>query len=177
MRQKKREMSEEFALGVLERAPYVTVSMTLPSGEPYCLPLSLARMSGAFYFHCALSGLKLEALRQNPAVCLSAVARCHPTMSSRGEFTLEYESAIAQGRAELVTDPREKVQALRAICQRFLPEHLDKFPAAIERSLHLTQVVRIRLTAPATGKRKLYAPDGRETPSDLAPKPDILTRK
>ena len=36
-------MDAAFALEVLDKAPYVTVSMTRPDGTPYGLPLSLAR--------------------------------------------------------------------------------------------------------------------------------------
>ena len=43
MRKASREMDAAFALEVLDKAPYVTVSMTKPDGTPYGLPLSLAR--------------------------------------------------------------------------------------------------------------------------------------
>ena len=47
-------MDAAFALEVLDKAPYVTVSMTRPDGTPYGLPLSLARTDEkTFYFHCA----------------------------------------------------------------------------------------------------------------------------
>lgn len=42
-----------------------------------------------------------------------------------GSFTLEFKSAMAQGIAEIVTDETEKITALRAICERFLPKHMD----------------------------------------------------
>ena len=45
---------------------------------------------------------------------------------------------------------------LRAICQRFLPHHMDAFDDAIARSLERTAVVRITLTEPPVGKRKQY---------------------
>ena len=39
MRKASREMDAAFALEVLDKAPYVTVSMTRPYGIPYGLPL------------------------------------------------------------------------------------------------------------------------------------------
>ena len=54
-------MDATFALEVLDKAPYITVSMTRPDGTPYGLPLSLARADErTFYFHCALEGDKLR---------------------------------------------------------------------------------------------------------------------
>ena len=157
-------MDADFALEVLDRAPYVTVSFTRPDGTPYGVPLSLARTDDVtFYFHCALEGEKLDCITANPTVALSAVTRCTPTVGPKdGSFTLQYKSAMAIGRAEMVAECEEKIEALRAICQRFLPKHMDAFDDAIAQSLERTAIVRITLTAPPTGKRKQYDKEGEE---------------
>lgn len=55
MRRSDRERDAAFALEVLDKAPFVTVSMTREDGTLYGLPLSLARTGDkTFYFHCAL---------------------------------------------------------------------------------------------------------------------------
>jgi len=79
-----------------------------------------------------------------------------------GTFTLQYRSTIAFGKAERVTDTEEKIEALRVISQRFLPKHMDAFDEAAQRSLHRTEVVRITLLSPPTGKRKQYDKNGDE---------------
>ena len=157
-------MDAAFALEVLDKAPYVTVSFTRPDGTPYGVPLSLARIDEkTFYFHCAMEGEKLDCIATNPMVALSAVTRCTPTVGPKdGSFTLQYKSAMAVGKAEVVTDKDEKIEALRAICLRFLPHHMDAFDDAISRSLERTAVVKITLTAPPTGKRKQYDKQGEE---------------
>ena len=164
MRKASREMDAAFALEVLDKAPYITVSFTRPDGTPYGVPLSLARTDEkTFYFHCALDGEKLDCIAANPSVALSAVTRCTPTVGPKdGSFTLQYKSAMAIGKAEIVTDKDEKIEALRAICLRFLPHHMDAFDDAIARSLERTAVVKITLTAPPTGKRKQYDKQGEE---------------
>ena len=146
-------MDATFALEVLDKAPYVTVSMTRPDGTPYGLPLSLARTDErTFYFHCAMEGDKLDCIAHCPTVFLSAVTKCAPTVGPKdGSFTLQYKSATAVGKAELVTDREEKIAALRAICQRFLPHHMDVFDDAIARSLERTAVVKIILTEHRVG--------------------------
>lgn len=164
MRKASRAMDAAFALEVLEKAPYITVSFTRPDGTPYGVPLSLARTDeNTFYFHCAMEGEKLDCIAANPMVALSAVTRCTPTVGPKdGSFTLQYKSAMAIGKAEIVTDKDEKIEALRAICLRFLPHHMDAFDDAIARSLGRTAVVKITLTAPPTGKRKQYDKQGEE---------------
>lgn len=154
MRKFEREKGARWALEVFDRAPYVTVSMTRPDGTPYGLPLSLVRKDEVtFYFHCAAEGEKLDCLRLNPVVSLSAVSRCSPKFEDgRMNFTEYYDSAIAVGKAEEVTDPTEKREALRLLCERFLPKHMDHFEAAVTRSIDRTFVVRITLTEPPVGK-------------------------
>ena len=158
MRRKDRQTEVGEALQTLDEAPYITVSFCRADGLPYGLPLSLARTDErTFYFHCALEGEKLDCIAAHSMVALSAVTRCTPTVSPRdGSFTLQFRSATAIGRAEVVNDREEKVKGLRAICRRFLPEHMDAFDAAIERSLQRTAVVRITLTEPPVGKRREF---------------------
>jgi hypothetical protein len=96
-------------------------------------------------------------------VALSAVTKCVPTVGPKdGSFTLQYKSAMAVGKAKIVTDRDEKIEALRVICQRFLPNHMDAFDDAIKRSLEHTAVVKITLTEPPIGKRKQYDKGGEE---------------
>lgn len=156
MRKATRRKDAEWALRVFDRAPYVTVSMTRPDGTPYGLPLSLVRRDAeTFYFHCAAEGEKLDCLRHSPVVSLSAVSRCTPKFEyDKLNFTEYYDSAVAPGRAEEVTDDAEKREALRLLCQRFLPKEMAHFDAAIARSLHRTTVIRITLTEPPRGKSK-----------------------
>ena len=164
MRKESRAMSSEWALEIMRKAPYVTVSFTRPDGSAYGVPLSLAaKDDNTWYFHCALEGDKLDAIKAHPEVCLSAVTQCRPTIGPKdGTFTLQYKSAIAFGRAEVVETDVEKIEGLRLISERFLPQHMDAFDQSIARSLSRTAVVRITLSAPPTGKRKQYDKHGDE---------------
>lgn len=88
-------------------------------------------------------------------VSLSAVSRCTPKYEEdKNNFTEYYHSAIAVGKAEIVRDDTEKIEALRLICERFLPKYMEHFDKAIARSLDRTTVVRITLTGPPAGKSK-----------------------
>lgn len=156
MRKINRKRDAQWAFEVFDRAPYVTVSMIRRDGSPYGLPLSLVRnAANVFYFHCAFEGEKIDCLTANPHVSLSAVSRCTPKFEEESQnFTEYYHSAVAIGIAEPVTDPSEKIEALRLLCQRFLPQQMEHFDAAIARSLDRTAIYRIRLTEPPVGKCK-----------------------
>lgn len=164
MRKKSREMDSEWALDVIRRAPFITVSFVRPDGSAYGVPLSLATENGTdWFFHCAKEGEKLDCVAHCPDVSLSAVTLCAPTVGPKdGSFTMCYRSAMARGKATIVDDEKEKIAAMRIICERFLPRHMDAFDASIARSLSRTTVVKISLCAPPTGKRKEYDSNGDE---------------
>ena len=156
MRKAGRQKDRHWAFEVFDKAPYMTVSMTRPDGTPYGLPLNVVRKDEiTFYFHCAEEGEKIDCLKHNPVVSLSAVSRCTPKYEEeKNNFTEYYNSAIAIGRAEFVIDKSEKTEALRLLCERFLPKHMEHFDEAVYRSLDRTTVVRITLTEPPVGKSK-----------------------
>lgn len=156
MRKANRGKNAGWALEVFDKAPYVTVSMTRSDGTPYGLPLNLVRKDETtFYFHCAAEGEKIDCLKYNPIVSLSAVSKCTPAFEEdKNNFTEHYHSAIAIGKTKLVTDDIEKIDALRLLCKRFLPKYMKYFDEAIAKSLDHTTVVRITLTEPPVGKCK-----------------------
>ncbi len=90
------------------------LSMSLHD-EPYALPLNHAYRDGRFYFHCANSGRKLEAIERNPKVAyviskyygdsaeLAKAMKCHG----------HWESIIAYGNARVVSEDAELIASFR----------------------------------------------------------------
>ncbi len=158
MRRKDREMPESFAIEVIDKCEFGTLAMAAADGQPYCIPLSIVRDDRVIYFHAAPQGQKTELLRDNPQICLSCVGDTHvpPKM-----FTTEYESAVVVGTASEVTDPEEKIHALRLLCLRYTPENMDAFDRAIDMSLKRTAIWKLTMDR-VTGKRKKYDKDGVE---------------
>ncbi len=156
MRKSGRKKSAEWALEVFDKAPFITLGMVRPDGTPYALPLNIVRKDEhTFYFHCADEGEKIDCIKNNPVVSLSAVSRCTPKFEEeRGNFTEYYHSAVALGKAGFVEDDNEKIMALRLLCERFLPKYMEHFETAVARSLNRTTVVRITLSEPPVGKAK-----------------------
>lgn len=156
MRKSSRRQDSAWALEVFDKAPYVTVSMLRPNAIPYGLPLSLVRKDeSTFYFHCADEGEKIDCLKNNPIVSLSAVSRCTPVFEEeKKNYTEHYKAAIAIGRCARVEDKAEKIEALRLLCERFLPKYMSHFDEAIACSLDRTTVIKITLTEPPVGKCK-----------------------
>ena len=158
MRRVDREMPESFALMVLDKCVWAVLSVTDPEGAPYCVPVNIVRDNNVLYFHSAKRGLKTDCMRQNPRVCLAAVG---DVFRPRDEFTMEYESAVVRGAAVEVTDEREKIHALRLLCERHTPDNMGDFENAVARSLFRTAIWKISIDEIA-GKRKKRDSSGRE---------------
>jgi len=150
MRRKDREMPVEFAYGVADRCNYATLATVNEDGTPYCIPITIAREENKIYFHCAFEGQKITNLKNSADVCISCVSKANVIES---EFTVEYESAVINGKAEEITDDEEKIHALRLLCTRHTPNNMEHFDDAIKRSLFRTCIWQITINE-ITGKAK-----------------------
>ena len=150
MRRKDRQMSREFALDVTDRCEYAVIAMTDSDKTPYSIPLSIVRDGDFIYFHCATQGRKVDILRKNPSVCMSCVG---DNLREEDKFTTKYQSAVIFGKAEEVVSDEEKIHALRLLCQRHTPNNMRNFDEAIEKSLKVTCVWKIKIEE-ISGKSK-----------------------
>jgi nitroimidazol reductase NimA-like FMN-containing flavoprotein (pyridoxamine 5'-phosphate oxidase superfamily) len=129
MRRKDKERDTAFALEVLRDCKYVTIATINSDGTPYCIPISIALLNGFLYFHCALEGQKLDNIKRNSKVCVSGVRRLNHVPE---HFTAEYESAVATGKCEIVTNDKEKFTAIKAICEKYAASNMDNFDESIK---------------------------------------------
>lgn len=150
MRRKDREMDRDFALAVADKCEYAVLAMAEKTGEPYCIPVTIARDGEKIYFHCAKVGTKIDMMRENPQVCMTCIG---DTQRVPEEFTTKFESAVIRGRASEVTDDETKIHALRLICERHAAAGMGGFDDAIERSLGRTAIWQIDIED-ITGKCK-----------------------
>lgn len=179
MRRKDREMGEEFALAVIDKARFGVMSL-VGDETAYGIPLSIARIGKKLYFHSAKAGKKVELITKNPKVHISFVGEHHlPTafdkeavaeMASEPEkfaqltskiFTTEFESAMVLGNIQKLDNDDEKIEGLRAICEKFTPQWMDYFNKAIASGLKATDVYVIDIEE-LTAKRKKFDAFGEE---------------
>lgn len=158
MRRKDREMPESFAWGIVDKCEWAMLGLVDPAGDPYTIPVTIAREDRRIYFHSALGGFKVDCLKNHGQVCMACVGDTHRLENL---FTTEFESAVLRGIAVEVSDEQEKIHGLRLICERHTPANMENFDDAIARSLSRTGVWRVEVQE-ITGKRKKYDAQGRE---------------
>jgi nitroimidazol reductase NimA-like FMN-containing flavoprotein (pyridoxamine 5'-phosphate oxidase superfamily) len=76
---------------------------------PYIVPINYYFEDGCAYSH-SLSGLKISALRQNPQACLQVDAI---------ESDIRWQSVLAFGKYEEITNPNERSKILGKLFKRF----------------------------------------------------------
>ena len=154
MRRQDRARDREFALALIDRCTHGVMALSTGEDTPYCLPLSFVRAGDDLFFHCARQGRKVDLLRRCPRVCVTFVGDDRPAFVPPAMYTTYFQSAIVTGTASEVTDPEEKTAALRALCQKLTPDHMDSFEAAVEKSLAVTAVWKMYMEE-VSGKAKL----------------------
>jgi len=126
MRQHKLEITDEQQIeDILTGARVGRLGTLGGDGYPYVVPVNYVYWQGAIYFHCALSGEKLDNIRANPKVGFEVDAPLayldtdfDPT-GSPCAVTQFYRSVVIRGRAEIVEDVAAKVAALNALMSVF----------------------------------------------------------
>ena len=150
MRRRDRELTEAEALEILQRAEWGVLATVDAEGWPYAVPLNHVLVGNSLILHAATEGHKLRNLAANPRVSYCVVTDAEPLPL---ELATRYESAIAFGRAERISDEGERLEALQALGLRFAPEHPEVVAREIAKDGFRTTVLRIRLER-VTGKAR-----------------------
>jgi nitroimidazol reductase NimA-like FMN-containing flavoprotein (pyridoxamine 5'-phosphate oxidase superfamily) len=151
MRRKDRQISNEEAYLIIDKALFGTMATVDSDGIPYAVPLDFARNGDFLYFHGALMGHKTDNLKERPDVCITFVGN---VSFPEDHFTTVFESAIVFGKAEEVTGEKEKLNALKRICERFTPKNMGAFDDEINKGLKATAVWKITIETISGKQRK-----------------------
>lgn len=107
-------------LDILAQADWCTLALNSPMGYPYLIAVNHVVAEDKLYFHCAQAGFKLDCLANDARVCVQAVVRAAVVA---GDYTTDYLSVVAFGRARLVEDESSRRQILARLMERFSPGH------------------------------------------------------
>lgn len=157
MRKSEREiLGTQDKFETLMRCKSLTLALQ-DAGAPYAVPLNFgAELKGEelfLYFHCALEGRKLDLIKAHPQVgfCAYELRRVFNKGIAPCGYTADYESITGTGRAEIVTDEKERLHGLKVLMSHYASEEFSD-AAFAPHALKLTCVVKITVGA-WTGKR------------------------
>jgi nitroimidazol reductase NimA-like FMN-containing flavoprotein (pyridoxamine 5'-phosphate oxidase superfamily) len=113
-------------------------------GQPFVIPTSYGRVESNLYIHGSAASRMLRQMKDGVAVCVT-VTLLDGLVLARSIFnhSMNYRSVVILGKATLVDDPKEKIEALYALSQHILPGRWDDSRQPNERELKATSVLRV----------------------------------
>lgn len=130
-------------------------------GHPMVVPTGYGRIGDTLYLHGSTGARSLRA-GDGTEVCVT-VTHLDGIVLARSVFnhSVNYRSAIVYGRARLVSDPDERLAALRALTEQLAPGQWDYVRPPTRKELAATAVLALSL-AEASVKIRSGAPEDEE---------------
>lgn len=118
MRRKRQLLSDEESEAILRKMTHGVLALHGDGGYPYAVPVSYVYADGKIYFHSALEGHKVDAIRWDARVSFCVVEQDDVKPA---EFTTYFRSVIAFGKARILSDEAEKRAALERLAGKYSP--------------------------------------------------------
>lgn len=127
-------------------------------GQPFVIPTGYARKDDTLYVHGAQASRMLRALRDGIDVCVT-VTLVDGMVMARSAFhhSMNYRSVVVFGRAVVVEDGAEKLEALRALTEHLAPGRWAEVRQPTEGEMRATMVLALPL-AEASAKVRTGPP-------------------
>ena len=113
-------------------------------GQPFVIPTSYGRVGSDLYIHGSAASRMLRQMKDGVSVCVT-VTLLDGLVLARSIFnhSMNYRSVVILGKATLVDDPKEKIEALFALSEHILPGRWVEARQPNERELKATSVLRV----------------------------------
>lgn len=150
MRRFRQQLPQDEARQILHEATNGVLCLVDGEGIPYGVPMSfIFDGESSIYFHCALSGRKIDCINQNPKACFTIIDRdeIHPE-----EFTTYFKSVIVEGNIEILKEPQTMIEALRLLSGKYSPG-IDCEPE-IEKGIDRVLILKMNIES-ITGKEAI----------------------
>jgi len=120
-------------------------------GYPYAVPISYVYNDGRLYFHSALSGHKVDAIRScdRASFCVIEQDDVQPK-----KYTTFYRSVIAFGIIHIIEDEQEKMATARMLGNRYNPNDEESLQKEMEKGFSRMLMLRFDIEH-LTGKEAI----------------------
>ena len=133
----------EAAYHILDEAFICHVGFNL-DGQPFVIPTGFGRSGDNLYIHGSAASRMLRTVDQGIPVCVT-VTLLDGLVLARSIFnhSMNYRSVVILGTAHAVTDPAEKLEALRLLSEHIVPGRWVESRFPNERELKATTVLKL----------------------------------
>ena len=151
MRRKRQQLSEAESIEILKKATAGTLALLGDGGYPYAVPISYVYAEGKLYFHSALSGHKVDAIRNcnKASFCVIDKDDVQPA-----KYTTYFRSVIAFGRIHIIEDEQEKLETARLLGDRYNTNQEEALQKELEHGFARMLMIRFDIEH-LTGKEAI----------------------
>ena len=161
MRRKRQQLAEVESIAILQKATSGTLALLGDDDYPYAVPISYVYHEGKLYFHSALEGHKIDAIRKcdKASFCVIEQDNVQPE-----NYTTFFRSVIAFGRIHIIEDAQEKLEIARMLGNRYNPNQDEALQKELESGLSRMLAIRFDIEH-LTGKEAIELMRKRGQPS------------
>lgn len=151
MRRNRQLLPEEGSIAILENGTSGVLALSGDSGYPYAVPISYVYNDGRLYFHSALNGHKIDAIRRNELASFCVIAQ---DIVVPAEFTTRFRSVIAFGRIRIIDEPVEKRRTAELLAAKYDPDNLGNLDREMEKGFDRMCMIELEIEH-LTGKEAI----------------------
>ncbi|MHB8216131.1 MAG: pyridoxamine 5'-phosphate oxidase family protein [Candidatus Sulfotelmatobacter sp.] len=113
-------------------------------GQPFVIPTSYGRKDDSLFIHGSAASRMLRTVKESVPVCIT-VTLLDGLVLARSIFnhSMNYRSVVVLGKAKLVDDAAEKIEALRLLSEHIIPGRWADSRQPNERELKATSILRV----------------------------------
>ena len=151
MRRKRQQLAEEESIAILQKATAGTLALLGDNDYPYAVPIIYVYHERRLYFHSALAGHKVDAIRKcdKASFCVIEQDDVQPE-----KYTTFFRSVIAFGRIHIIEDEHEKLRIACMLGNRYNPNQDEALQKEIESGLSRMLAIRFDIEY-LTGKEAI----------------------
>jgi uncharacterized protein len=116
-------------------------------GQPYVIPTGYGRSGNQLYIHGSAASRMLRTLADGVDVCVTVtLVDGYVLAKSAFHHSFNYRSVVVLGKARLVDDPTEKMEALRCVTNHIVPNRWEEVREPNPQELKATSVLALPLS-------------------------------
>lgn len=123
MRRKRQLLDEKEDIEILKKGTAGVLALSGDEGYPYAVPISYVYSDSKLYFHSAVSGHKIDAIKNSNKASFCVIDQ---DCIVPEEYTTYYRSVIAFGRIRILEEESEKRAAIELLAKKYHPSDTQK---------------------------------------------------
>lgn len=122
MRRFKQQLTLQECETILQGAYRGFLSVNGENGYPYTIPMNFLYRENRIYFHSALQGNKIDAIKNSSKACFTLI---NEPVQQENDWWYHVSSVVCFGQVSIIENQEERMAILRNLGQKYFPEGYD----------------------------------------------------